>query len=393
MKIACVLITHLPMKAELKRSATLKGKPVIIIEGSDSKPVVLDSSPQAKGVVAGMPLQEALSRCKGATLVRADRPYYRSVFDTAVESLCQRSPLVEISGEGCVYVGLSGLEKMYGGESNLIAALFRAVPDGLGPRIGVAEGKFPAYVAAIASPGGRATRVPDDAASFMRPLSVDLLPISWEDKSRLHGFGIQTLGDLARQPISAIQAQFGKDGAVAWSLAGGVDRSPLIAYRVEEVVTEYLSFPSPTTTLSFILVALETLLGRAFSHPMLRNRYARMAVVESSVLLNPPWTRQFVFKDPVSRKDRAFYAMRGSMEATALPGPVEDMRLTLSGFTGEFGIQSSFLSDVRKQEQLREMMSQLEKRLRRKPPIFQVRNVEPWSRIPERRQALVQFVP
>ena len=39
------------------------------------------------------------------------------------------------------------------------------------------------------------------------------------------------------------------------------------------------------------------------------------------------------------------------------------------------------------------MMKQLEGRLRGKPPIYQVREIEPWSRIPERRQALVQFDP
>ena len=36
-------------------------------------------------------------------------------------------------------------------------------------------------------------------------------------------------------------------------------------------------------------------------------------------------------------------------------------------------------------------MWQLEARLGRKPPIYQVRDVESWSRIAERRQALVQF--
>ena len=39
------------------------------------------------------------------------------------------------------------------------------------------------------------------------------------------------------------------------------------------------------------------------------------------------------------------------------------------------------------------MMRQLEMRLRTKPPIYKVMELEPWSRIPERRQALVQFEP
>ncbi|MDP6494836.1 MAG: DNA polymerase Y family protein, partial [Dehalococcoidia bacterium] len=60
---------------------------------------------------------------------------------------------------------------------------------------------------------------------------------------------------------------------------------------------------------------------------------------------------------------------------------------------GESGTQSSLFVEVRKQQQLREAMRQLEARLRTRPPIYKVMDVEPWSRIPERRQALVEFAP
>ena len=81
------------------------------------------------------------------------------------------------------------------------------------------------------------------------------------------------------------------------------------------------------------------------------------------------------------------------LESATFPGPLEDMKLTLAGLTGESGAQASLFSDVRKQEQLREMMRQLEARLGGKPPIYQVREIEPWSRVPERRRALVQYEP
>ena len=42
---------------------------------------------------------------------------------------------------------------------------------------------------------------------------------------------------------------------------------------------------------------------------------------------------------------------------------------------------------------LDETIRQLEARLRTKPPIYKVVDMEPWSRIPERRQALVEFAP
>ena len=162
--LACVLITHLPMKAERLRSPELRGRPVIVTQQRGSKQVVLDSSAEAIGVIAGMSLQEALSRCKGAALLQADAPYYQSVFDRLVDLLLQRSPVVEKAELGRAYVGLDGLTAMYGSEARLIDALLKAAPHEMNLRIGVAQGKFPAYVAAVASDVGQATRVPDDVA-------------------------------------------------------------------------------------------------------------------------------------------------------------------------------------------------------------------------------------
>ena len=393
MRVACVLITHLPMKAERRRRADLRGRPAVITESSGSKQVVLDASPEAAGVMAEMPLQEALSRCKGAVLLQADGPYYHSVFDRVVEGLGQRSPVVEKAELGCTYVGLDGLEAMYGGETRLITALAQAVPHGLDPRIGVAEGRFPAYVAAVASGAGRATRAPDDVAGFLKDLSIELLPISWDKKERLRGFGLHTIGQLASLSVGSAQAQFGTEGKVAWELSNGVDHSPLVPYSREESVSEFLVFPSPATTLQAIVPAIEMLLGRAFARPELRGRHVRTAHMESGVLNRPPWTRRFAFKEAINSKERALSALRASLETAELPGALEDMRLTLSGITGESGIQSSLFADIRRQEQLRETMRQLEARLGVRPPVYRVRDVEPWSRIPERRQALVQFDP
>ncbi len=394
MKIACVLISHLPAKAEQRRHPELRRRPVIITVESRAKRVVLDSSPEAVGVSAGVPLQEALSRCKGATLLQADMPYYQKVFDTAVKGLQQRSPLVEKAELGCAYVGVDGLEDLYGGEARLIASLLQATPHDLGARLGLAGGKFLAYVAAATSSGGHATRVPDDAAGFLARLPINLLPISWDRKSRLHGFGIHTMGQLASLPVGAVQAQFGPEGKMAWDLANGVDPSPLFPYRQEEKVTEFLTFPSPATTIHAVMPAVEVLLGRAFSQPALRGKYIRTANMESSILNRAPWTKRFAFKTAINSKMRALSVVKNSLENAELPGALEDMRLTLAGITGESGIQAGLFSDVRRQEQLREMIKQLKVRLgpsMEGSPIYRVRDVEPWSRIPERRQALVPY--
>ena len=394
--IACILVTHLPVKAEVRRYPQLRGKPVIITESYGSKDLVLDSSPEARGVGAGMPLAEAVARCKDALLLQADEPYYNGTFDKLVRALELRSPMVERAGLGCAYVGLEGLELMYGGEARVVASLIQAAPSEFNPRVGVAGGKFPAYVAAVTTKGGRATRMPRDAAglaAFLSELSIGLLPLTWASKTRLHRFGIHTLGQLSSLPVGSVQAQLGAEGRVAWQLANGVDNSPLAPHRPQQAVEETMTFPSPTVTWSPILTALGMLLGRAFARPEIGGRYVRIATIESHVYRLPPWVKRFGFKEAVGSKDRALFALKSRLDSVTLPGPLEDMKLTLTEFTGESGIQTNLFSDVRKQEQLKEMMRQLEAVLGSKPPIYQMKEIEPWSRIPERRQALVPFEP
>ena len=393
MSIACVLITHLPAKAELQRHPELRNRPVVITTDSGRGPLVLDVSPEVRGVTAGMPLQEALSRCKGPALLEADGPHYKKVFEQVLRALFTRSPVVEKAELGCAYVGVDGLAAMYGGEARVISALLHAVPEEFNPRIGLGKTKFPAYVAAMTSEGARAVRVPDDVPGFLARLPVDLLPMSWDNKVRLRRFGLRTIGQVASLPVGALQAQFGREGRLAWALANGADHSRLATYTQEQAVTESVVFPSPASTLHAILPAIDTLLGRAFSHPVIKGKYARLASIEAQVMHRPPWTRSLAFKEAIGSKDKALPVLRHMLEAAEIPGALEDIRLTLSGITGESGIQSSLFADVRKQVQLRETMRQLETRLRRRPPVYKVMEVEPWSRLPERRQALVQYEP
>ena len=391
MNLACVLITHLPIKAELRRLPDLVGRPALIVKELGSQRLVLDHSAQAKGIVPGMPVQEAAAICKEVVLLEDDEAHYQAAFDDILDALEQRSPQVEAADLGCVYVGLDGLELMYGSEARLITSLLQAVHPAYNPRVGVAQGKFPAYIAAVTSPAGQATKVTDDVADFLKDVSTNLLPISWENKSRLFHFGLGTLGQVAGQPVGAMQAQFGPEGLKAWELAQGIDRRPLAPRRSEQVVVEYLTFPAPSITLPSILLAVESLLVRAFSRPEVRGKYARGVKIESQILHHPPWGRIFFYKQAVGSRDPALAVIKSALESVSLPGPLEDMKLTLTGLTGESGIQANLFSDVRKQEQLRESIRQLRVRWGGRTPIYLARDLEPWSPIPERQKVLVPF--
>ena len=85
--------------------------------------------------------------------------------------------------------------------------------------------------------------------------------------------------------------------------------------------------------------------------------------------------------------------LRCTLEAALPSRPVEEMEVTLSGLTGETGKQEGlFVAKGRRRAQLEEALRQLKARFGQSP-VYHVVEVEPWSRIPERRLALIDYDP
>ena len=85
--------------------------------------------------------------------------------------------------------------------------------------------------------------------------------------------------------------------------------------------------------------------------------------------------------------------LRCTLEASLPPRPVEEMEVTLSGLTGETGKQEGlFVAKGRRRAQLEEALRQLKARFGQSP-VYHIVEVEPWSRIPERRLALIDYDP
>ena len=376
MKVACVLITHLRAKAEMQRHPHLKDQPVLIADrqgrstaqqtayersGRKSKPVVVDYLPAATAVSTGMPLERALSYQAEAVVLEADEPHYRRVFRQVLTALQGISDRVEDAGLGVAYVALDGLESMYGGEERLVLALLNAVHQNLAPRAGIGEGKFLAMVAARSSDPLRAGKVPPDAAAFLAPRPIALLPVSENTISTLHRFGLHTLGQVAAMDVDRLVDQFGREGEWIWNLANGRDDRALVPLEYEETVTEETQLPFSSTSLEMLLVASDTLLRRAYARPVMRGRYAGRASLECPVFRSAPWERAVNFQESVGRWERAAFIVRSRLEAEPPEVPVDGMALTLSGFTGESGSQIGLLPDVR--EDRRGRIMEAERRL------------------------------
>ena len=149
MSIACVKISHLPLRCEIARRSDLDAQIIIVYHGEESRPVVLDASPNAR-LRRGESLVRAMSQHPEAAVIRADEAFYDARWHEIIESLLNVSDRVEDAVRGAAFVAIDGLSELHGGQVQTIELISEAASKlGLDAQIGVAPGRFPAYCAAI----------------------------------------------------------------------------------------------------------------------------------------------------------------------------------------------------------------------------------------------------
>ncbi len=428
MKIACLLVPSLALACELGRRPALAEAPVAL---SDERGLrVVDATPQAavRGVRAGMTLREAAAYCPALTVLepRAARVARALARLTAV--LGAVSPLVETpslaeasAGDALLYADLRGTEALYPRAGDVEAAILgplgarspaespaespapaearpRAslpgIPAAFWPRLGIAGARFTATAAARAAEPGAALRVDDAgaAAGFLARLPADWLPLPAESLDHLRLLGLRTLGALADLPRHAVEAQFGPAGGAAWLAARGEDPSPLRPDPfARERILEHAQADPPLVSRESVARSAEQLLGRALRRPAAARRFVRVLRLRATTEDDRLWEREQTLKEPTGDRDRLWTTIRPLLEHADYPGPVALLELELGGLTAESARQQSLFTErARRREQLDEMVRHLKVRYGTSP-VARMVCVEPWSRLPERRYALMDY--
>lgn len=393
--IGCVLFSRFRARLELARRPESAERAVLIVDRSGSRPSVLDCLPAASGIEPGMTLEEALALQPAAVLLEPDEPYYAREFERLLDALGEVSDQIEGAELGRTYVGLDGLQAMHGGERPMLDAFCAAVPERFQPRIGVGPNKFTAFVAARTrgSPGIR--RVGRDAAAFLAPHPLDLLPAAPDLLEDLRRLGWRTLGDLAAQEPDALLDRFGSEGRRLWELASGIDERPLGPRVAEEAVAETLSLPAGANSLELLRLAVDTLLTRVFARPGMQGRTAGTATLTYVLEDAPDWRKEFHFKQRVGDWRRAANIIKARLETEHPQAPVEAMTIELTRITGATGEQLSLFPDRRADQERRllETERQLRARLGGRPALQRLVEVAPWHPLPEQRTLRVSIDP
>ena len=388
MLIACVHIPRFAVEVERQRRQDLNTRLILVGEVD-----VFDCSigAETSGIKRGIRMSEAIGLCHQAVVLPPDLPYYQRRFDKVLGFLEGVSPEVEAGDLGTAYLSLEGLSiELESFAEEIIASLRRR--SGFMASVGIAGGKFVARVAAQTKrPGLARVLLPGEEAAFLAPLPVDHLPASDSMRWRLGLLGIETMGDIARLPLGAFQSQFGPEGKRCWEMARGVDNEPLLPRVKEETVVRRLQMPAPAVTLEAILMGVERLVQAAYGDSNRRGRWVRKAVVRAALDGGGTWELPVPFREALADPRDAWFAVKTAIARRPPERPVEELEVELVGLSGESGKQATMFDGKGKLwGQIEEAVRQLQTH-QGQARIGRVVAVEPWSRIPERRAALVEF--
>jgi DNA polymerase IV len=214
---------------EQRDDPRLRRRPVIVGGG-----VVLAASYEAKayGIRTAMGGRQARALCPHAVVVSPRMAAYSEASKAVFEVFDDTTPLVEGLSIDEAFLDVAGLRRIAGTPREIAQRLRAAVLErvGLPITVGVARTKFLAKVAsAVAKPDGLLVVPPDRELEFLHPLAVERLwgvgPIT---AAKLHGRGINRVGEVAMLPEAALTAILGRaSGRHLHALAHNRDPRPV----------------------------------------------------------------------------------------------------------------------------------------------------------------------
>ena len=423
--IVCVLLERFELAVAAGGRAGLLGEPAALAPEPGRELFVgeVSQAAEAFGIHAGMRMGEALARCPRLTLVPPDPMGVAEAWERALARLEGIGAAVESLRPGEACFNADGLRRMLS-EGHLVApdasgparsvqstvprrpttsattmltsdnlrgvleATRKALP---GAKIGLGPTRFCAMVAAAGTRARRPERVAGEQDLADRP--VELLRRRTEVAALvepLERLGVTTLGALASLPRAAVSDRFGRAGLLAHDLARGRDTA-LRPRRPGELLRESLELPESGSG-EQLGRALGLLIDRLLARRERRGRTLRAVVLSARLVEGGTWCERVVFREALADAQRMRLALGARL--ALLPAPADTLQLTVERFGPPHPEARALFDDdaARREERLHEAVRQV--RAAAGPhAALRVLEIDPDSRVPERRVVLTPFEP
>ncbi len=391
--VVCVLIPRFALLGALGDRRALLSDPVALAPESKGGAVGEVSAPaEAFGVGQGMRMGEALARCPALRLVPPDPEAVRGLWHEVLDRIEGIGGAPESERAGVAFFEADGLCGIHGGDlTGVLEATRRAL--GRSARLGAGPSRFSSFCAAQQA---RARRPPveveeRETARFLSPLPATLLRSRPELASlpdTLDRLGIRTLGELAALPSRAVAERFGHPGLLALDLARGRD-TPLDPRRPPEPVLERIELPEAVSGQQ-LERGLELLIARLLARRERRGRSLRALAVSARLVAGGTWRVRATLRTASADPQRIQLALASRL--AELPAPAAALGLEVEAF-GPPAQDQRALFDARgaaRRAKLGEAVRQA-RQAAGEEAALRVLDVDPDSRLPERRSVLAPF--
>jgi protein ImuB len=303
MRIACLLIPDLPLRAELRAHPDLAGKPLAIATGSDARAEIIALSPEAlaTGLVTPCSVSQVRNLSPHVTIRTASPALERTSREALRDIALSFSPRVALAPraagvficEGAVFLDATGVASIYHSEAGFAAALAaRALALGFPGTIAIASTRSIAKIVArklaiptLSQESGRdhhsrsrssagepecCILSPGDEAKILAPLPIDLLSPNDELAQKLTHFGVYSVRDLLALPARALAQRLGPDVLLLVARAQGLEVEPPLPEPRDARLREAIDLEYPIEVLEPLSFVLRGMLARLTGRLTLR---------------------------------------------------------------------------------------------------------------------------
>jgi DNA polymerase-4 len=240
-------IVHIDMDAfyasvEQRDDPQLHGKPVVVA-WRGNRSVVCAASYEARkfGVRSAMPSVRAERLCPNAVFLPPDFPRYRAVSRQVREIFRRHTDTIEPLSLDEAYLDVTENKTGLPTATQVARTIRKQIRAELQltASAGVAPNKFLAKVASDwKKPDGIFVIQPEEVNGFLLPLPVGRLPgVGKVTEQKLKGLDINTIADLRRLELPALESRFGRYGVRLYELARGIDESPVVPDRPTQSIS------------------------------------------------------------------------------------------------------------------------------------------------------------
>src|SRR5438093_956875 len=261
-RIACLLVSDLPVAAACRADPDLAGRPFVLGAGSGPHAPIVAASAAAhvRGVRAGHTVAQAHAIAADLVIRPRDDAAERSAVRALIDVAASLASRIEAAAAGAVFLDAAGAAHLVPSEAGLATALgARAARVGLAARAAVGGSMTVARLAAL-----HATEVvpPGTELGFLAPLPLACLAPPPAVAATLGRWGIRRLGDLARLPVAEVATRLGPAGAVLVRTARGEDERPLAPQALGGPLEEAIGLEHALDALEPLLFVLRGLVER-----------------------------------------------------------------------------------------------------------------------------------